>query len=85
MASYKQKALALVTAVGATDDGTYFDEADHCWRMDYRTPKGVRWAYHGEHMSWQIERTLTECWKNLIVVASDGVEVCPPECDCWNG
>lgn len=80
--SYKQRALALMVQLGASDEGTYFDEGDRVWRMDYGTPVGKQWRATGSHSTWTLEYTLTDCWKSLLKTAKLGWEDCADTCDC---
>jgi hypothetical protein len=80
--SYKQRALAAMAQLGATQSDSYYDERDRVWRVDYSLPKGKVWARHGEHASHTLELTLADCWKDLIDLARGGVEACADTCDC---
>lgn len=78
--SYKQRAFKIAEQVGAVFEGSERDSMFKYSTLDFRTPAGVRWIANGEHASMQREDTLTECWKEFIVFASEGVEPC--DCGC---
>jgi len=81
--SYKQRAIQMLADLGASDAGSEFDDMFRHWTVDYRTPKGKRWAATGDHMSWTREDTMSACWKSLIETARMGLEDCPSSCDCF--